>query len=84
MKFKIQQKGRHKSFIILLKSPACGISTKFLSENPDDLCDRLNFLLQEEQAGNNFDIFNKEMIAVVDNFLEYKCTSEKKHKQVLI
>ena len=54
--FNFKQKGRKndrdKSIIKLLKSPAdmaSGISTIFLSSNPDELCDRLKFLLQKNK-----------------------------------
>ena len=67
MKFDIKQKGRKsnrdKSMIRLLKSPrimASGISNKIiLSSNTDELCDRMNMLLQEKQAGNKSDIIKK-------------------------
>ena len=61
-----------------------GISTKFLSFDPDKLCDRLKLLLQEIQTGNNSDIINDEIVAIIDKLLEYKCISKKQHKQVLI
>ena len=59
MSFNIRQKGRKsnrdKSLINLLKSPAVmasGVSkTKFLSSDPDELCNRLKLILQEKQAG---------------------------------
>ena len=57
--------------------------TKFLSSDPDELCDRLKLLLQEKQAGNNSDIINQEIVAIVDKLLEYKCISKKQHKQIL-
>ena len=64
---------------------ASGISrTRILSSNPKELCDRLNLLLQEKQAGNNSDIINDEIVAIFDKFLEYKCISKKQHKQILI
>ena len=74
MNFNIKQKGnksdRDKSFIRLLKSPAImasGISnTIILSSNPDELCDRLKLLLQEKFAGNNSDLINREIFAIVD------------------
>ena len=56
----------------------------FLSSDPDELCNRLKLLLQEKQAGNNSDIINQEIIAIVDKLLEYKCISEKQHKQILL
>ena len=78
---------RDKTLIKLLKSPAImasGVTTIFLSENPDELCDRLKLLLQEKQAGNNSDIINDEIVAIVDKLLEYKCISKKQHEQILI
>ena len=56
---------RDKTLIKLLKSPglmisASGVSkTIFLSSNPDELCNRLKFLLQKKYAGNNSDIMIK-------------------------
>ena len=92
MNFYIRQKGRKSnrdnSMIQLLKSPAImasGISkTLFLSSDPDEFCDTLKLLLQEKHAGNNSDIFNEEIIAIVDKLLEYECISKKQHKQILI
>ena len=52
--------------------PASGISTSrkkksfsntlFLSSHLNELCDRLNLLIQEEQAGNNSNILVKESL----------------------
>ena len=81
---------RDKTLIKLLKSPglmvsASGVSkTKFLSSDPDELCNRLKLLLQEKHAGNNSDIINDEIVAIIDKLLEYKCISKKQHKQILI
>ena len=77
---------RDRTLTKLLKSPAIMASgvTIFLLENPDDLCNRLKLLLQEKQAGNNSDIINQEIVAIVDKLLEYKCMSKKEHKQILI
>ena len=79
---------RHTSIIKILESPAImasGISkTIILSSDPNELCDRLKLLLQEKHAGNNSDIINDEIVAIVDKLLEYKCTSKKQHKQILI
>ena len=80
MNFNIKQKGnksnRDKSTIRLLKSPAImasGISkTLFLSSNPDELCNRLKLLLQQKHGGNNSDLINEEIVAIVDKLLEYK------------
>ena len=81
---------RDKTLTKVLKSPglmvsASGVSkTKFLSSDFDELCDRLNFLLQEKHAGDNSDIINQEIVVIVDKLLEYKCLSKKQHKQILI
>ena len=61
---------------------ASGISTVFLSSDPDELCNRLKVLLQQKQAGNNSDLTNEEIIAIVDKLLEYNCISKKQHKQL--
>ena len=74
----------------LLSSPglmvsASGISkTIFLSSDPNEFCDRLKLLLPEKKAGNNSDIINDEIVAIVDKLLEHKCISKKQHKQNLI
>ena len=79
---------RHNSMIRLLDQPAImasGISkTIILSSDPNELFDRLKLLLQEKHAGNNADIINDEIVVIVDKLLEYKCTSKKQHKQILI
>ena len=78
---------RHDSVIKILESPAImasGVTTIFLSENADELCNRLKLLLQEKNAGNNSDIINEEIVAIVDKLLEYKCITKKQHKQILI
>ena len=78
---------RHTSIIKILESPAImasGIKTIFLSENADELCDRLKLLLQEKLGGNNSDLINDEIVAIIDKLLKYKCISKKQHKQILI
>ena len=79
---------RDRTLITLLNSPAImasGVSnTIFLSSDSNQLCDRLKLLLQEKHAGNNSDIINQEIVAIVDKLLEYKCISKKQHKQILI
>ena len=78
---------RHNSIIRLFDQPAImasGISkTIILSSNPNELCDRLKLLLQEKHGGNNSDLINDEIVAIVDKLLEYKCISKKQHKQIL-
>ena len=81
---------RDRKLIKLLNSPglmvsASGVSkTILLSFDPDELCKRLKLLLQEKHAGNNSDIINEEIVAIVDKLLEYKCIFKKQHKQILI
>ena len=81
---------RDRKLIKLLNSPglmlsASGLSKSiFLSSDPNELCDRIKLLLQEKHAGNNSDIFNDEIVAIVDKLLEYKCISNKQHKQILL
>ena len=79
---------RDRTLIKLLKSPGLIVSasdvskTIFLSSDPDEICNKLKSLLQEKEAGFNSDIFNDEIIAIVDKLLEYKCISKKQHKQL--
>ena len=79
---------RHESMIRLLDQPAImasGVSkTIFLSSNANELCDRLKLLLQEKHGGNNSNLIDKEIVAIIDKLLEYKCISKKQHKQILI
>ena len=78
---------RDNTLITLLNSlriMASGVTTIFLSENADELCDRLKLLLQEKHAGNNSGIIDEEIVAIVDKLLEYKCIFKKQHKQILI
>ena len=81
---------RDRTLIELLNSPGLMVSasgilkTIFLSSNPNELCDRLRLLIQEKQAGNNSDIINQEIVAIVHKLFEYKCISKKEHKQILI
>ena len=74
---------RDNSLIRLLCSPAIlgsGTSTIFLPENLDELCDRINFLLQEKQTGKISNKINEEIVAIAGNLLEHKCKSNKQHK----
>ena len=79
---------RHNSMIRLLDQPAImasGISkTIILSSDPNELCDRLKLLLQEKHGGNNSNLIDEEIVAIIDKLLEYKCISKKQHKQILI
>ena len=80
---------RDRTLIKLLKSPGLMVSASgvskiiFLSSDSNELYDRLKLILQEKYAGNNSDIINDEIIAIIDKLLEYKCISKKQHKQIL-
>ena len=79
---------RHNSMIRLLDQPAImasGVSkTKFLSSDPNELCNRLELLLQEKHGGNYSNIIDEEIVAIIDKLLEYKCISKKQPRQILI
>ena len=81
---------RDRKLIKLLNSPglmvsASGVSkTIFISSDANELCDRLKLLLQEKHAGNNSDIINDEIVAIIDKLLQYKCITKKQHKEILL
>ena len=79
---------RHNSMVILLDQPAIMASgfskTIILSSDPNELCGRLKLLLQEKHGGNNSNLIDEEIVAIIDKLLEYKCISKKQHKQILI
>ena len=79
---------RHNSMVRLLDQPAIKASgfskTIILSSDPNELCDRLKLLLQETHGGNNSNLIDEEIVAIIDKLLEYKCISKKQHKQSLI
>ena len=91
MNFEMKAQGnkstRDRTLIKILKTPAImasGISTVYLSSDPDEFCNSLKLLLQEKHPGNNSEIINEEVVAIVDKLVEYKCLSKKQHKQTLI
>ena len=64
-----RKNNKDRSLKTLPKSPAImvfGNSTAFSSENANELCERLNLLLQEKQAGNNVNIIDEEVVAIAD------------------
>ena len=79
---------RRESMIRLLDQPAIMASgtskTIILSSDPNELCDRLKLILQEKHGGNNSNLIDEEIVAILDKLLEYKCISKKQHKQILI
>ena len=85
MNFDLKAQGkksnRDRTLIKLIKSPAIMASgfskTLFLSSDPKEHCDRLRLLLEEKQAGNNSEIINEEIVAIVDKILQCECISRK-------
>ena len=67
---------RDRKLTKLLNSPGLMVSasvvskTIILSSDPNELCDRLKLLLQEKHPGNNSDIINQEIVAIIDKILE--------------
>ena len=94
MKFDLKAQGRKSTrdgtLIKLPKSPSLRVSATgtsnaiFLTSNGDEICHRITLLLQEKHARKNSIKINDEINALVDKFLENKCMSKKKHKQILI
>ena len=91
MKFDIKQVGRpsnrDKSLIKLPISPAImasGVSTKFLPGKTNEPCERLKLILQEKQAGDNSNIINDDIVAIVDKLLENNCIWKKQLKIFLL
>ena len=89
IKAQVNKSTRDRNPIKVLKLPSLMISASGISNTLVLLCDldkilaRLTFLLQENHAGNNSNLFNKEILAIVDKLLEYKCISKKQHTQIL-
>ena len=79
---------RHNSIVRLLDQPAIMASgfskTIFLSSDPNELCDRLKLLIQKKHGGNNSNLIDEKIVAIIDKLLEYKCISKKQHGQILI
>ena len=59
-----------KIYYIKVALLASGLKTFFLSENPNELCDRLGLLLKEKQTGKYSKTNKEEMVAISDNLLE--------------
>ena len=62
---------------------ASGLRTSFLSENPNELCDKLKLLLLEKRAGNNSNKNkHKEIVALITKLLEHKCVSPSQYEKI--
>ena len=81
---------RDRILIKILKAPglivsASGVSkATFLSSDPDELYNTFKLFLQEKHARKNSNIFNDEIVVIIDKLLENKCIPEKQHIQNLI
>ena len=78
---------RDKSFVKLLNSPAImasGLSTTFLSSDPNELCDRIKLLIQGKMLEKIVHIINEDNVVIVDKLIEYNCLSKKQYEQILI
>ena len=53
--------------------------TKFLSSNPKELCNRLEFSVQKKRAGNCSDIFIEEIVPLTDKLLKCRCIFTRHH-----
>ena len=60
---------------------ASGLRTIFLPDNPNELCDKTNLLLQKKRAGNNSNITKEGIVAIIDKWLEFKCLTPTQHKK---
>ena len=77
---------RDRSLTRLFNSPvimAPGISPLILSKNFNEFYKKLKLLLQKNQAGNNFNTFDKEIVAIADKLLEHKFKYTKQHEILL-
>ena len=78
---------RDRTFTLSLNSPAImafGVSTIFLSENPNELCDKLKLIIQEKRAANISNIIDEKLVDIADKLLEHRCISTKQRKFLLL
>ena len=54
----------------------------FLPSDPDELVDQLKLLYFEKVGGNDNPQLNEQIIAIVDNLLEYECISPSQHQNI--
>ena len=52
----------------------------FVSENPDELVDRLHLTFPEKESGNDTNLFDDEIFAIFAKLSEYKCNNPAPHK----
>ena len=56
---------------------------KIFSPDPNEVCDSINFLVQEKEAGIFSNIINEKILATTDTLLEFKCISLDQHEVLL-
>ena len=54
----------------------------FLPSDPDELVDQLKLLYFEKVGGNDSFLINEQIIAIIDNILEYECISPSQHQNM--
>ena len=57
--------------------------TIFVSENPNELCDRLCLIIQEKRAGNDTTRFHNEFVGIIDKLLDYKRITPLNTKKII-
>ena len=55
----------------------------FLPQNPNEFCDKVCWIIQEQQGGNDTKRLYNEKVAIGDKFLDYKCITPSQHKKLL-
>ena len=55
-----------------------------MSENPDELCDRLNIIIQQKQGGDDSNRFDDEIVARIDELLGKKRIIKIQRKNISI
>ena len=54
----------------------------FLPSDPDELVDQLKLLYFEKVGGNDSFLINEQIIAIIDELLEYECISPSQHQNM--
>ena len=56
-----------------------GLDIVFHSSDHNEIVNRLNLLHPEQNAGNESNIINEEILAIMDKLLEYGCLTKEDH-----
>ena len=73
-----------KNYFNKRKTLASGFRSIFVSKNTDKLCENLKLLLQEKRAGNNSNLYNEEIVPIIDKLLDYKCITPTQQKKIIL